>query len=797
MPRAAATGAGRPFIGRGDVVESLRRRLENVRAGRGEVTLLLGEAGVGKSALVDLLVAEARSKGVLVLVGRAPPLDDPPPFSLLRSTIETVRQSSDTESASPMFPTEPVLIGFAPGLGEEPLPDLVTMEQRLLDALGGGAPRGGPERDRVLFDLAEQLRKLTGHGRPLLLVLEDVHRADEPSLAAVEFLSEQLRHEPFWLLATSRPRRSLSVANRGRLDRFAQLTKAKEAVLPPLTSREVAEYLRSADPSRSFSPEEVARRFTESGGVPLLLEQFDQRPMATGVGAGPSMEKLPPLDPEAERAMDAAAVLGPEISFDTLLRVAGEQDEERFAEVIDQLVGQGLLVERSGEVLAFPADRLRERVYSGLPPHLREVLHWSAGETLEATGRGGVANVYALARHFYLGRAFAKSVRYNRLAAEIADRALAPEVAREHLLRAVESQRDVKPPDVEVESDLVLELARVTEELGRLPEAETTLREFLDREKDDPLLSPRRRGSLEIFLSRVLTDRGNIPSAAELAQKVLDAPALETQLLLRVGAHHQLGMACYYQGEYPNALLHHTEELRLARELGNPLVTLRAQIWRLAALSMMGPTDEAVAEAREITAARDRLGSTRESAQAHLFLGDLLADARCTLAQRKEALNEYARAVEFAERAHDPRRVGWASYKTGELLCEAGRFGEANEALQSAVDIFREIGDSVGLSMATKVRGQIALAEGAYDRAEEYLLEAYRLLKGLHHTLEEVDVVLRLGQLDHARGDRANAGRHVTELERLRLTVVRPDLTEELLRLKGAIAAPGGGRAVP
>ena len=63
MPRAADTGAGRPFVGRGEVVESLRRRLENVRAGGGEVTFLLGEAGVGKSALVDLLVAEARSKG--------------------------------------------------------------------------------------------------------------------------------------------------------------------------------------------------------------------------------------------------------------------------------------------------------------------------------------------------------------------------------------------------------------------------------------------------------------------------------------------------------------------------------------------------------------------------------------------------------------------------------------------------------------------------------------------------------------------------------------------------------------
>jgi tetratricopeptide (TPR) repeat protein len=254
-------------------------------------------------------------------------------------------------------------------------------------------------------------------------------------------------------------------------------------------------------------------------------------------------------------------------------------------------------------------------------------------------------------------------------------------------------------------------------------------------------------------------------------------------------------MSRYYAGEYAEALRHHTEEFELTRKVGNPLVTLRAQIWRVAALAMMGPTDEAVAEARALTVERDHLNSLRESAQAHLFLGDMLADARCTPAQRREALDEYARAKEFAERADDPRRIGWASYKTGELRREAREFGAANEALDGACAVFEQIGDQVGLSMATKVRGQIAMDQGDYEAAERHLLEAHRLLKGLHHTLEEIDVLLQWAELSLDRGERARAEEYVDEIERLRLPVLRPDLVPEFERVRQSLRAMEKGGA--
>jgi len=777
-------------VGRVETVIALQRRFDEVRAGAGGVTLLVGDTGVGKTALIAELVRQMRARGALVLIGRAPALDDPPPYWLVRSAIE----SAHDDPALKPGRTAPVggdefLLGFAPGLSEASVSGPIGIEERLLELLSGTHERGEGSQDRVRTAIVEQFLVFTRHG-PTVLVLEDLHHADESSLVAVEYLAKQLTNQPLWVLGTTRSHASLSGAGRTRLEAFQVATEARPIVLRPMTSGEAAEYLRVSDPTRKFSPEEVARRYSETGGNPLLLQQFDRHSSSAEEGGAPGGAGLPPLDPGAQRALDVGAVLGPEFSFALLLRASGEQDEERLAETVDRLVGHGILLERPGELLAFPEDRLREEVYDRLTESRRRILHWSAGETLEAMGSGGLATVYALARHFYLGQVSRKSVQYNRMAAEIAERALAPDVAREHLSRALESQRGVHPENIDGEAELALELARISEELGHLKESEGILRRFLARAKDDPRLSPSRRATLEIFLGRVLTDRGEMPAAGELARKILSSPGLERQLLVQVGAHHQLGQVLYYEGHYAEALAQHTEEIRLARELGNPQVILRAQIWRVAALAMMGEIDQAIAEAREVTVARDGLGSVRESAQAHLFLGDMLADARCPPPVREEAVGEYAQAIRFAEKAQDPRRIAWALYKTSELLRETGRLDEALEKAQGACDLFGRIGDQVGLSVSLKVRGQVAIDQGRYDAAQTDLLEAHRLLQGLKHTLEEIDVVLRLAQLSLVRGDRATTTGLVADLERQNLPTIRPDLSEEFARLKRGLDHP-------
>ncbi len=785
---AAEAGSGRPFVGRVETVEALHRRFEDARAGTGGVTLLVGGTGVGKSALIAELVRDIRTRGIRVMVGRALALDDPPPFSLIRSAVQSAHDDPAlrSEDASPIGGDQ-FLIGFAPRLGEAAFPTPVGIEERLLEVLGETDERGDMSRERVLTGIAEEFLEFTRRG-PTVLILEDLHRADESSLSAVEFLANQLQNRPLWILATSRPYSSLSESGRARLEGFETATRARRIVLRPMTSGEVADYLRMSDPSREFSPEEVARRYSETGGNPLLLQQLDRRMASAGEPRGRPGAGLPPLDEEANRTLDVAAVLGPEFTFGILLRASGE-DEERLAEAVDRLVGQGLLFERPGELLAFPEDRLRDEVYAHLTESRRRLLHRRAGEALEAMGSADLTTIYALARHFYLGRVDEKSVHYNRIAAEIADRALAPDVARDHLSRALESQRDLHPEDRDGESEIVLELSRTTNELGRLQEAEGILRDFLDRGKDDPGLSPRGRATLEIYLARVLSDRGDWRAAAEVAQKVLSSAGLEGQLLVRLGAHRLLGEALFYEGHYPEALAQHTEEIRLAREAGNERATALGQARRASVLAMMGQSDSALVEAREAAASLERVGPARESAQAHLFLGVLIANSKSPVPHHEESIAEFAEAIRLAEKAQDPRRVGWALFNTADILREAGQFEEAVEKVQRARDILGRIGDRFGLIQSIIVRGKIAIDRGEYDLAESDLLEAYRLVRELNAPADEVDVVLRLAQLSYARGDRASARRRVAELERQNLPALRVDIAGDFERLKHALAA--------
>ena len=787
---ATEAGSRRPFIGRVETVEALHRRFEDARAGAGGVTLLVGGTGVGKSALVADLVRDIRARGVRVLVGRALALDDPPPFSLIRSAIQSARDDPTLQSdQAPTLGGDTFLIGFAPRIGEPAFPAPAGLDERLLEALGETDERGETSRERVWSGIAEQFLEFTRRG-PMVLVLEDLHRADESSVAAVEFLANQLQNRPLWVLATSRPYASLSESGRARLESFESATHARRIVLRPMTSGEVADYLRMSDPSREFSPEEVTRRYSETGGNPLLLQQLDRR-ISVSEETGRPTAPLPPLDPEAHRTLDVAAVLGPEFPFGILLRASGE-DEERLAEAVDRLVAHGLLYERPGELLAFPEDRLREEAYGRLTESRRRLLHRRAGEALEAMGNADLTTIYALARHFYLGRADEKSVQYNRIAAEIANRALAPDVARDHLARALESQRALNPDDRDTESELVLELARTTNELGRLQEAEGLLHDFLDHGKEDPRLSARSRATLEIYLARVLSDRGDWRAAGELARKVLATPGLEGQQLVQLGAHRLLGEAYFYEAHYPEALAEHTEEIRLAREVGNERAVALGQSRRAGVLGMMNQPEKAIAEAREAAAALERVGPARESAQAHLFLGVLLTNLPSPPPHHEEAIAEFAEAIRLAEKAQDPRRVGWALFNTADILRDAGQFEEAVEKAERARETLARIGDKFGLVQAIITRGKIAIDRGEYDLAEADLLEAYRLVRELNAPADEVDVVLRLAQLSYARGDRASARRRVVELERRNLPAIRPDIADDFERLRRALVAREG-----
>jgi len=795
---AAEAGNGRPFIGRVEAVEALHRRFEDARAGHGGVTFLVGETGVGKSILVNDMVRDIRARGVRVLEGRAPALDAPPPFALIRSALESGRSFAD--EPTPVVPGAPgpegFLIGFAPRMDDGTLSAPVRIEERLLDALGEADDRGDAIRDPLWTGIAEQFLAFTRRG-PTVLVLEDLHRADDPSLEAIEQLARQLQNRPLWILATVRPYPSLAEARRARLEGLESATHAGRILLRSLTSNEVAEFLRRVQPGRVYSSEEVARRHSETGGNPLLLEQFERRALAGPHGAALATPvpmtrggavALPNLEPDEQRILAVAAVLGSEFPF-SLLQRASAEEEERLAEEIDQLVGRGLLFERPGELLAFPDDRVRTEVYDHLTESRRRLLHRRAAEALEAGGAADLTTIYALARHFYLGKVDEKSIHYNREAAEIAVQSFSPGVAREHLERALESHRRLRPDDWDGETEIVIELARQVDHQGELKQAETLLREHRARRGLRKRLSPHVLALLDLYLARILTDQGEWREAEKTSRSVLDSVDLAGQPRTQMNGRRLLGEALYYMGRYEESLREQDELLRLAQEAKDERTAASALIWRANSLAMMGRPESSFQQAREGAATLERLGDAREAAHAHLFLGVLIAGAGGPNPRYAEAIAEFQEAIRLSEKGRDVRRLGWSLFNLADILRMAGRLDEATQHNQRSREILERIGDRFGLVQSLIIQGKIGLDRGEYDHAEADLLDAYRLVRELKAPADEVDVVLRLAQLSYARGDRASARRRVAELERQHIVTLRPDIADDFERLKRAVAA--------
>jgi tetratricopeptide (TPR) repeat protein len=798
----------RPVIGRSEVVETLRRRRDRVRQRRGAFTLLEGAPGVGKTTLFAAVLAEAERDRFQVLRGHSLSLENPPPFHLVREAIGAAPavegRAVAVGGAAPLVYIPSVAkgtlsLGFVPyavGHGEGTSGRESSEPDLAFESLRSEAESTAISRSRLIAEIADRLFEVADEG-PTLLALEDIQAADEASLEFLEYLAPLLADRPIWVLATLAPIDALPPERRERLGRLAAATGAERVSVRPLSVSEVAEFVRALDPRRAFTAEEVTRWHGQTGGNPLFLEQIllarrePERPTVAHPAASDAErlsryleERLLDLSEEDRRTMTIAAVLGKEFSFALLLQASGEP-EEALSEIIQRLVERGVLRERPGETLEFPRDDVRTKVYAGLTETRRRILHKRAGEALEELGGRDVASVYALARHFYLGRADAKAVEYNRRAADFAARTFAPHIALLHLERALECHRRVAPGDVATELDLTLEIALQLDRVGELGRAEALLRETMARPDFPRVATATQRATFPIHLARILTDEGQWEAAERIGGEILHGLAPDAPAPVQIAVRRLLGEVLYYRGDYPGSLAHHDAALELARAQRNEREIALETVRRANVLGMIpGRFEEALVAYRAAVDELIRLGDDAEAAYTLLFMGVVLSQHRRT----EEGLLALRRAAELAEKANDARRLGWSLFNIADLSQEKGDIEGARDANRRSREILKRVGDRYGLAQTYIIGGKIELAASNLGSAEQELAEASRIVQELHTEADELEVILRLGELAFARADLPTARQRAAELRARGLDRLRPDLSEDLARLESRLA---------
>jgi tetratricopeptide (TPR) repeat protein/uncharacterized protein YbaR (Trm112 family) len=797
-----------PPIGRLEVWSAIQRRREAVRGGAGGLTLLHGTDGVGKSSFLAALVEEAEHGGFRIFQGRAPALENPPPFLVLQEAILRPRAEEEPALANPVVsPLAPVVAdaavnfhGFLPldPLGRTDLPPLAAT--LLSSSEGAGDARSG--RQRLLEGFAEPLF-LAARSGPVLLALDDLHLADPATIEFLAFFVPRLTDRPIWLFATALPVGRLPVELQTLVDGWVRDGRAECLLLRPLTEREVPEFAHWVDAKREVHAPDLNRWFEATGGIPVLLEQLIRGREATRRGPRRTEEErrlsLEPgvllgevTEPEL-KLLTLAAVAGRDASFSLLIRATG-QDEESLAEEVERLVELGILRERPGEIFEFLREDVRFELYSRLTgPRLR-LLHKRVGEALEAIGPTDPATIFALARHYYLGRADSKAVEYNRRAAEFARRAHTSNVALVHYEQALEAHERAFPEELAGQLDLVLQISLERDRVGELKRAEELLRDTLARPAILTAATADQRALIGLLFGRILADQGRWDEADRAVQEVRSSIDAASDPMLKVYGLRLLGEILFYRAEYGEALIHQQQALSAAEATGNAREVAIQRVRLANVLSMTpGREVESLGLYREAGETLRDLGDNAEASYAYLCHGVVLSQH----GDIDQGLEQLVIAAELADRAHDLRRLGWAHFNIADLERLRQRLPEAEKHNAKARELLEGIGDRFGLGQTYLNEGKLNLLAGDLELATRALDKAAQLFREERLPGDEAEVVLRLAEVDLARGALVPAREKIRELDQRALTRLRPDLLDDYRGLERRLVEREGEHASP
>ena len=713
------------LVGREAELALAAAAVRQLSEGRASALAIEGEAGIGKTRLVQSIVDDARSRDVAVFCGQAHPFERTRPFGVVAAALDLSRRSPDPRRAA---------IGA------------------LLAGQGAGAPAraAGDIQYRVVEEIVDLVETSCAE-RPVLLVAEDIHWADSASLLAILSVARQLPLAALLVVVTARP--SPLPAEVVRLLDDLAAGGARTLQLQPLKSDDVAVlacHVLGASPGPALTA-----MLAKAGGNPLwavamlrsLADEGMLRRAGDSVEATTSelpaslsdlvVRRLRHLPRATLELLQVTAVLGDAVSLRDVAAVARRPPAEVVGQLSDAFDAQ--LLDEADDRVVFRHQLVHDAIYQHVPPPARRLLHREAAVALMAAG----ADRLDVADHLMLGaeRGDEQAVAWLRDAAREAS-AQAPLVTVE-LIRRAEALLPGGHRDADlVSSEVVQALLRA----GKVAEASARAEAVLARQHAAEVDTP-----LRLALVGALALQNRAAELIAVAQASLAGSARlrpSDQVLMLA----QQSWALTYTGDPRAGESAASRALVIAEQAGDAAMTVWALTALLVAVGRQGRYGEALAHARRAAALAADSPDTRSlPLQPKFFLGLALFD--CDLVGEARAAYREALDDEFGS--------GWWLSET--LMADAqasfviGEWEDAVPGLIAGGQAAQEKGNQLLVSQSLAYRAIIATAAGDHRAASELAAGIAGSLEGDQLSYNAGILAFAVAGLKAAEGDRQGA----------------------------------------
>ncbi len=756
------------LVGRASQVAGLIQVIAQAQSGHGQIVLLAGEAGMGKTRLVAEAqtrflagLAPAERSAPLVLIGRCFEPDRGVPYApvldLLRTFIRTVPPEARATALAPVA----ALGGLLPEL------------QSLLPARPPGPPPEPEQEQYRIFQTLNQFLLDQTSTRPVLVVLEDLHWSDDTSLEWLLHLIHQIAHHPILLLGTYRPGEAQPALARllAALDRARAAT---ELVLAPFSPAEVDAMVRAIfGVARPVSGDFLATLYALTEGNPFFVEEVlkslpaGDAIFAAGVGDGklPQALQIPRtiqvtvqqrterLSPAAQQLLVLSAVAGRRVDFTLLQRLTGH-DESAVLGVLKELIAAQLVVEESEDVFAFRHALTQQAVYANLLARERRTLHGQVAERLEQLAAAApAARLADLSYHYYAAARWDKAARYAIEAGEQAQALHAPAAAVEHFTRALAAQEHLAAPAT---ADLYRGRGQAFEQVGNFAAAQADYTAALARARATHDQRAEWQSLLDLgwlWTGRDYGQAGGYFQEALVLARALADPAILAHTLNRVGN--------WYGHSDPAAGRHYHEEARaLFQALGDRQNEAAALDLLGVSSYLSGDVPAGVAYYEQSVGIFRRLDDRQGLAASLMTLAGRGAnylsltqvwpyvEAAACLAEAGEALR-LARTIHW--RAGEAEALAYLAHIQG----PRGLFGAALRDGEAGLAFAAEIGHRQWMISAHLALGGTAYDMLAFAVAQQHFAQALRLAREINSEMmvqfsSNWLALAHLAQQDHA-----------------------------------------------